>query len=340
MQSELPVSYAHKLRLTGETKGAHSPQSKYIYLRKLEVLWRPFTESMASLLADSPYLEEVSVETRRIDPLFFEALPKCPNLEGLRLENVDMKSIMEQLLPVLRECSNLSSLCLSNNNLTSLAEFGPVIYNNTTLRSLDFSHNSISPKSLPELAAGLAQLTNLTALNMEAVATNSIMLSRLDNLFAKLPHLTYLNLSRNFIRDACQLAKMLKQCHALVDLRLDELDHSKSADLMELIQVFPTLPNLHRLDFNGNKIGLLDPFCDYLAQCTRMEVLHLRDNAIGDTYLKTLTGALPVSLTELNLQKNRGDDEGIIALLTSLPIRLTNLSSLAMGYNKTSPTGE
>ena len=214
---------------------------------------------------------------------------------------------------------------------------------NTSLTSLNLSHNSIGAEGANSLSWALRKNTSLSSLNLTlnsigANGTNSLSEAlRVNN------SLTSLHLSHNSIgvKGTNSLSEALRVNTSLTSLHLshNSIGAKGASSLSEVLRVNTSLISL---DLSGNSIG--DEGVNFISQTlsvnTSLLTLNLSQNSIADEGANSLSQALRVntSLTSLHLSHNSIADEGANSLSQALRVN-TSLTSLHLSHNSIADEG-
>ncbi|CAN6581482.1 unnamed protein product [Malus baccata var. baccata] len=258
-------------------------------------------------------------------------LSQCIQLKLLNLENNHIKgSIPNQLSSLL----NLEDIWLYDNNLTG--SIPPWIGNFSSLRTLDLVRNNLQGSIPNELGhiTGLVQFSigqnnlsgivpssiyNISSIQMFNVVINHLHGELPPNLGTMLPNLIQLHFSGNKIRGNIPIS--LSNASRLQSLGLAENGFSGTVPSESL----GSLRSLVSLNFESNqlgkrKVGDLN-FLNFLANCTSLVFLGLRDNHFG--------GEIPRSIANLSTQL-KVLTLGANAIHGSLPNGIGNLINLTV----------
>ena len=208
---------------------------------------------------------------------------------------------------------------------------------NTSLTSLNLSHNSIHAERAHSLSEALKVNTSLNSLNLDHNSIGAEGANFLSEALRVNTSLTSLDLSSNSIHaeGAHSLSEALKVNTSLTSLNLDH--NSIGAEganfLSEALKVNTSLTSLNLVQ---NSIGAdaANFVSEALKVNTSLTSLDLHSNSIGDEGAHSLSEALRVntSLTSLNLYGNSIHDEGAHSLSEALRVN-TSLTSLDLSYN-------
>lgn len=208
----------------------------------------------------------------------------------------------------LGELTNLVNLHLEDNNIddNSIKMMCAALTNTTKLKKLDLGGNKISPEGLYSLA----------------------------NHLTSLPSLAGLVLKNNIIG-----TKISEQQMAVIEYILSWMPFPEPEEitppkaLLTLGEQLTCLKDLDLLDISGNKIKGedLEGFFEELHNCTKLTVLGLHDNELGDIGMKHLAGNLKnvKSLKRLTLGFNSINAVGGKILCKELS-NLKNLNALGL----------
>ena len=278
----------------------------------------------------------LSIET------FFHALAFNSTVSSLKLIEGRVTNLLTQAL---RVNTSLSSLDLSHNSIRSekANSLFQALIVNTSLSSLDLSYNSIGDKGTNTLAQALIVNTSLSSLDL----SHNFIGGKGENSFAQAftvnTSLSSLNLRFNFIRDgeANSLAQALKVNTSLSSLNL----HSNAigADgANSLAQALRVNTSLSSLNLGSNSIGVegANSLAQALRVNTSLSSLDLSFNFIGDEGANSFAQALIVntSLCSLVLHSNSVCAEGANSLAQVLEVN-TSVSHLDLHSNSIGDDG-
>jgi Ran GTPase-activating protein (RanGAP) involved in mRNA processing and transport len=255
---------------------------------------------------------------------FFKLMPDLKSV--LTMENLKFK-LSSDHARVARRCKELAVLLQDLLSCTHL----------------DFTHQKIDDRGMPDLVPALASLHALTHLNLHDNNIGDYSCYTLSEALLQLTSLTHLDLGTNLISDSgCVfLCKSLSNMTSLTFLDLNWNLLLRSGSL--LAHTFTNLTSLQHLAVSGMP-GQYETEAPALISllCTLRQLTHLdlNSNRLTVSSCRALAEVLPnfEKLQTLKLYVNEIDDAGCLAL-SSVLNRLPFLSVLDLSQNRIGDEG-